>query len=144
MSTIQEPVWAFIQERLGFSNSEMQTFRDNPNNAALIQRGLALQNKEIVFEFIEAHGCYSHNVGDRLVFDPLGNLIADKCPQRICHHAIVAGTAHLFTAGELLFHDIDPDRMRFKRFGCMDVGLQCGGWGHVVLELKVQDAEGTG
>ena len=144
MQTIEAPIWAFIQDRLGFSDDEMQTFKSNPQNTQLIQRGLVLQNKEIVFEFVEAHGCYSHNVGDRLVFDPLGNLIVAKCPERVCHHAIVAGAAHLFTAGELLFHDIDPGRMRFKRFGCMDVGLQCGGWGHVVLELSVRDALETG
>lgn len=140
MKPIEEPVWAFIQERLGFSHEEMQIFRDNPANAALIQRGLVLQNKEIVFEFIEAHGCYSHQAGDKLVFDPLGNLIVDKCPERVCHHAITAGAAHLFAAGELLYHDVDPHKMRFKRFGCMDVGLQCGGWGHAVMELHVQEA----
>lgn len=141
MKPIEEPVWAYIQDRLGFSDDEMQTFRDNPTNAVLIERGMVLQRKAIVFEFIEAHGCYSHNVGDRLVFDSLGNLIMDKCPQRVCHHAITAGAGHLFAAGELLYQGVDPDRMRFKRFGCMDVGLQCGGWGHAVLELRVQDAE---
>lgn len=140
-NAIQDPVWTFIQGRLNFSDDEMQMFKANPINAALIERGVALQNKEIVFEFIEAHGCYSHNVGDRLTFDPLGNLIVEKCPQRVCHHAITAGTGHLFAAGELLYHGVNPDKMRFKRFGCMDVGLQCGGWGHAVLELRVQDAD---
>lgn len=138
---IDEPVWTYIQDRLGFSDDEMQTFRDNPANTTLIQRGIALQEKEIVFEFIEAHGCYSHNEGDRLTFDPLGNLIVEKCPQRICHHAITAGAGHLFAAGELLYHGVNPDKMRFKHFGCMDVGLQCGGWGRAVLELRVQDAD---
>ncbi len=141
MKPIDEPVWAFIQERLGFSDEEMLAFKADPKNTALIQRGLALQHNEIVFEFIEAHGCYSHNVGDRLVFDPLGNLIVDHCPARVCHHAITAGAAHLFAAGELLFHGIDPHEMRFKRFGCLDVGLQCGGWGHAVLELSVQSTD---
>ena len=84
MQTIEAPIWAFIQDRLGFSDDEMQTFKSNPQNTQLIQRGLVLQNKEIVFEFVEAHGCYSHNVGDRLVFDPLGNLIVAKCPERVC------------------------------------------------------------
>lgn len=140
MNTIGAPLWAFIQDRLGFSDDEMETFKAEPMNATLIRRGLELQNKEIVFEFVEAHGCYSHHAGDRLVFDPLGNLIADKCPERVCHHVITAGSAHLFAAGELLFHGIDPEKMRFKRFGCMDVGLQCGGWGHAVMELSVQDA----
>jgi hypothetical protein len=29
--------------------------------------------------------------------------------------------------------------MRFKRFGCPDVGVRCGGWGHIVMEVKVED-----
>lgn len=44
-------------------------------------------------------------------------------------------------AGELLFHDIDPGRIPFKRFGCMDVGLKCGGWGHAVMALSIQESD---
>jgi hypothetical protein len=29
--------------------------------------------------------------------------------------------------------------LRFKRTACHDVGLDCGGWGRVVLEIKVED-----
>jgi hypothetical protein len=144
MITIEESVWAFVQQRLGFSDDEMNVFRDNPMNAGLIERGMALQDKEIVFEFVEAHGCYSHMGGDRLVFDALGKLVVAECPERICSHAITAGAGHLFAITELLFQGIAPEKMRFKRLGCMDVGLCCGGWGHAVMELKVRDAEAAG
>jgi hypothetical protein len=40
---------------------------------------------------------------------------------------------------ELLYAGIDPNEMRFKRFGCVDVGIKCGGWGHVVMELSVEE-----
>ena len=33
----------------------------------------------------------------------------------------------------------DPNEMLFKRAGCFDVGLQCGGWGRVVMEIGVED-----
>jgi hypothetical protein len=29
--------------------------------------------------------------------------------------------------------------MRFRRFGCPDVGIQCGGWGHIVMEIRMED-----
>jgi hypothetical protein len=32
--------------------------------------------------------------------------------------------------------------MRFNRAGCLDVGLQCGGWGKVVVEISVREREG--
>jgi hypothetical protein len=31
--------------------------------------------------------------------------------------------------------------MRFKKTGCFDVGVQCGGWGHIVMELSVEDRD---
>ena len=36
-------------------------------------------------------------------------------------------------------YGVDPNETRFKRVGCFDVGVRCGGWGHIVMELKVED-----
>lgn len=48
--------------------------------------------------------------------------------------------AHLgYTDIELLYAGVDPKEMRFRRAACFDVGVQCGGWGRIVLELGVQD-----
>jgi predicted rRNA methylase YqxC with S4 and FtsJ domains len=44
------------------------------------------------------------------------------------------------SAGNELFHaGVDPNGMKFKRAACIDVGVQCGGWGRIVLELGVRD-----
>jgi hypothetical protein len=34
---------------------------------------------------------------------------------------------------------VDPNEMCFKRASCFDVRIDCGGWGRVVLELRVED-----
>ena len=44
----------------------------------------------------------------------------------------------VYAANELLYAGVDPNNMKFKRANCFDVGLECGGWGRVVLELKVE------
>ena len=44
-----------------------------------------------------------------------------------------------YTANELFYAGIDPNEMRLDRVGCFDVGVQCGGWGHIDLELKMED-----
>ena len=31
--------------------------------------------------------------------------------------------------------------MRIKRVGCFDIGLKCGGWGKIILELKFEDKD---
>ncbi len=28
-----------------------------------------------------------------------------------------------------------------EELGCFDVGVQCGGWGHIVVELSVEDRD---
>jgi hypothetical protein len=51
-------------------------------------------------------------------------------------HAI---TPQLFTANELLLAGVNPNEMRFKRAACFDVGLECGGWGRIIMEIRVED-----
>ncbi len=49
-------------------------------------------------------------------------------------------TSHLiFAASELFYAGVDPNQMKFRRSGCFDVGVQCGGWGKVVVELSMTD-----
>jgi len=135
---LEEPVWEYMRAQLDFNDSEMANFRNTPRNAEIIAKGLAAMDTKIVFEVVQSKGCFSgHRTGDRLTFDLQGNLLTGKCPERVCMHAVQAGAHHLFAAGELLHHGVDPEQMRFKRFGCLDVGLECGGWGHVVMEIKV-------
>jgi hypothetical protein len=44
-----------------------------------------------------------------------------------------------FTAGELILAGADPSEMRFKRAACFDIGVECGGWGRIVVEIRVED-----
>jgi len=39
---------------------------------------------------------------------------------------------------ENLMNGRDPNEIMFNRTGCFDVGLACGGWGHVVVEMKAE------
>ena len=61
------------------------------------------------------------------------------CPVKICLYAISAVENLIFAAIELLFAGVDPNQMRFKRTGCFDVGLESGGWGNIIMEIKVVD-----
>jgi hypothetical protein len=41
-------------------------------------------------------------------------------------------------ANEMTYAGHSPNEMVFRRAGCYDVGLRCGGWGHIVLELHAE------
>jgi uncharacterized repeat protein (TIGR04076 family) len=129
-----------MKEHLGYNDEEMKRFRANPRNTAVLEKGQVLLNKTIVAEVVESKNCNSkHQVGDRFVFDGAGNLLTRKNPERICIFAL----AHLFpiihAIDELIYAGIDPNEIRFNRTGCFDVGLECGGWGHIVMKVKVED-----
>ena len=40
---------------------------------------------------------------------------------------------------ELFLAGVDPNEMKISHTNCVDVGLECGGWGRVVVELKAED-----
>jgi len=60
-----------------------------------------------------------------------------KCYPTVCIYTLNAAISMIFASNELLYAGVDPNEMRFKRAACFDVGVQCGGWGRIVLELKV-------
>ncbi len=132
--------WKVMKGRLGYTDEEMKVFRENPRNEDVISKAPALLNKTIVLNVVGSHGCNSeHKVGDKFYFDGAGNLLTKRCPKKVCVYALSASASMIFTAGELFLAGVDPNEMRFKRAACFDVGVQCGGWGRIVLELSVQD-----
>jgi uncharacterized repeat protein (TIGR04076 family) len=134
--------WKVMQDRLGYTDEEMKVFRENPRNAAVLSKAPELLDKTIVLEVVASHGCNSqHKVGDRFHFDGAGNLLTERCPKKVCLYALQAATSLVFASNELFYAGVDPNDMRFKRAACFDVGVQCGGWGRIVLELRVIDRQ---
>jgi uncharacterized repeat protein (TIGR04076 family) len=141
---INEDVWKFCQKHLGYNDDEMKKFRQNPRNEDVLSKAPALMNKTIVIEVVDAHGCNSqHKVGDKFYYDGAGNLLTKLCPKKICFAALASVGPLINAADELFYAGVDPNDLRFKRVGCSDVGVQCGGWGHIVMELKVEDRKKT-
>ena len=139
---VDESMWQFMQEHLGYSDEEMKLFRDNPKMADIIAKAPELMQKTIVAEVIESHGCNSrHKVGDKFYFDGAGNLLTKQNPSRICVHALSALSAPVVVTNELFYAGVDPNDMRLNKVGCFDVGVKCGGWGHIAMAVTVQDRE---
>ena len=137
---ISEEVWNYLQARLGYTDEEMKKFREDPRNVDVISRAPALLNKTIIFEVVDSHGCNSqHKVGDKLCFDGEGNLVTKLCPKKICSSALASAVRFIPAATELLYAGVDPNEMRFNRIGCSDVGVECGGWGHIVMEVRMEE-----
>lgn len=137
---ITQEIWDMMQKHLGYTDEEIRLFRADPKNEHVMAMAPALMDKTIVFEVVKSQGCNSqHKVGDRFYFDGAGNLITKLCPKRICVYALNIMMAPTFAMNELFYAGVDPNQMRFKRASCFDVGVRCGGWGQIVMEMRVED-----
>jgi uncharacterized repeat protein (TIGR04076 family) len=143
---IDEKTWKGVQQLLGYNDEEMKQFKENPRNEDVLSKTDVMLNKTIVAEIVESHGCDSgHKVGDKIYFDGRGiSLLTKLGPSRICIFALHSVALAMPALAELLYAGINPNEMRFKRFGCVDVGIKCGGWGHIVMELSVEDRDKLG
>jgi uncharacterized repeat protein (TIGR04076 family) len=138
---MSEDMWTMLQKHLGYTDEEMKIFRANPRNEDVLSKTAFMLNKTIVAEVIESHGCDSgHKIGDKFYFDGRGvSLLAKLGPSRVCIFALHSIALAMPALAELMYAGVDPNTMRFKRFGCVDVGVRCGGWGRIVMELRVED-----
>jgi len=137
---LDENAWKMFQQHLGYTDEEMAKFRADQRNADVLAKAPELMSKTIVAEVVESHGCNSqHKVGDKFCLDGVGNLISKLCPKTMCIYAVSALKPAVFAVNELVYAGVDPNEMRFKRTGCFDVGVECGGWGRIVMEIRVED-----
>lgn len=129
-----------VQEHLEYTDEEMKMFLADSNNGDILSKMSTLADKTIVVEVVSSKGCNSaHRTGDRFYFDAAGNLITSLNPKRMCIYALHSLAPLIYGASEFLYADMDPNTLKFSRAGCIDVGVKCGGWGHIIMELRVED-----
>lgn len=137
-------LWTTIQKRLNYTDEEMALFKSDPKNLKILSKSADLMNKTIVAEVVESQGCNSgHKVGDKFFFDGAGNLLTKLGPKRICIYALGPLQPAIFATNELCYAGVEPNELLFRKAGCLDVGVRCGGWGHINMEISVQDRKTT-
>ncbi len=140
MKEIDTRLLKIIKKRFGYNDDDLEKFKSDPRNIELISRAKEFNAKLLILEVVESKGCNSnHRVGDKFYFDYAGNILTDLCPPKICGYSLNSAMMMIFTANEMLYAGVDPNEIRFKRASCFDVGIECGGWGRIVLELKIED-----
>ncbi len=123
---------------MDYSDEQLEMIKQNPKFMNLISQARELNKYTVVAEVVESHGCNSgHKVGTKLCFDPFGNMLTKLCPSRVCLYALGPLQLILFHIGEALYAGHDPRKMVFNRCSCFDVGVQCGGWGQIIFDVKI-------
>lgn len=136
---IDDNVWKMMQMRLGYTDEELEAFKNDPRNIKIMQKAGILLNKTIIFEVTESNNCnIEHKVGDQFLFSGEGYMLAHKGPKKVCPYIMPAMARMMWVIQERIYEGLDGKPF-FCKGHCEDVGLACGGWGCVVIEAKVVD-----
>ncbi len=134
-----ESTLAFIKDMLGYTDEQWETWKSFPQNHKIAENIFEVVKYKIVAEVTSSYGCGAgHKVGDRIVYGGNGTLLCKENPDQVCFglmapiNPIVGSVMDKICLGE------DPTTMAFNTVHCQDAGVDHGGWGEVVVEVKVE------
>jgi uncharacterized repeat protein (TIGR04076 family) len=135
---IDDAIWLAAKERLGYTDAEMELFKKHPFSHKILSNTaiMGMLRTSIIFEVVKARNCsVGHKVGDKFYFSGEGYMITRKCPDKICPLLMPVLSRMMGLVTERLYEGLDPKPT--VPFGhCDDVGIECGGAGQVLLEVK--------
>jgi len=128
-----------FKEMLGYTEAQWETWKSNPRNLKVVENAQEIQKYKIIAEVTNSYGCAAgHKVGDKIVFDGAGSLLCKESPEKICFGLLGSINGLAGAVLDKLCLGEDPTRMAFNKVHCIDVGVDNGGWGEVVAEVKVE------
>ncbi len=130
---------AMVGKHLGFSESETIQFMESSRNQLVLARIGDLIKTRFVFRVIEAKGCgCRHRPDQEIVVRGDGVVMGAAGTDGPCVYLVQALTPLVYGAQEFIYAGMDPNTLKFRQVGCFDVGLQCQGIGHVVVEFRAE------
>jgi len=127
-------------ERVGYTESEIEKFQEGGHRIRQVERlPLAASLYSIEARVVHAKNCNSgHAVGQKFILDVDGNLISKLCPKRMCVYLVSQLTVPVALINERLSEGLDPNDFHFMRYvKCPDTGIDCYGYGEVMVQVKV-------
>ena len=126
--------------KVGYTEADLKQFQaQDPRLRQMERLGRAAARYSIQAEVVRARNCNSgYQPGDKFILDVDGNFITKFCPGRLCVYAISQLTVPVALINERLSEGLDPNLFHFMhQVRCLDVGVECSGYGEVMLEVNV-------
>lgn len=126
--------------RVGYTDSQIETFYEGGHRIRQVSRlSRAAAKYSIQAEVVNSMNCNSgHTVGQTFVLDIDGNFIVKLCPSRMCVYLISQLTIPVALINERLSEGLEPNDFHFMRHvRCPDTGVDCYGYGEVMLKVQV-------
>jgi uncharacterized repeat protein (TIGR04076 family) len=137
-NTVDDTALKPLREMLGYTDAQWETWKSNPRNLEGAKGGLNFSKYKLVAEVVSAYGCGAgHKVGDKIVYLG-GNLSCKESSEQICSSLLLVISPCINVVMEKVFNGEDPTKIAFNKHHCPDVGVNHGGWGEVIVEVKVE------
>lgn len=127
-------------DRVGYTKTEMEKFQEGGHRIRQVTRlGEAAAKYSIRAEVIKEKNCNSeHTVGQTFILDVDGNFITKLCPKKMCVYLIAQLMIPVALINERLSEGLEPNDFHFMRqVRCPDSGVECYGYGEVMLKVEV-------
>lgn len=133
-----EGFWQRFQEIMGYDDAQLAKFRSIPKFTQMMAKP-AFRTHKIVAEVISSNGCVNqHTVGQRIIMSGNGAFISAECPKIMCVFLVSQLTGVVYSIHERIAAGLDPNGLLLSTISCPDVGLECGGWGRVLVKVHVE------
>ena len=127
-------------DRVGYTAEDMEKFTEGDPRVRLMEKVVGAASRySIEARIVEARHCNSgYALGDRFILDVDGNFITKLCPKRLCVYAVSQLAVPVALIIERISEGLDPNGFHFmRRVRCTDVGVDCSGYGGVMMEVSV-------
>ena len=127
-------------ERVRYNEAEVEKFKEGGHRVRHVKRlSQAAPKHTIEAEVVTSRHCNSgYKTGDKFILDVDGNFINKLCPKRMCVYLISQLTIPVALINERLSEELDPNQFHFMHYvRCPDVGVECAGYGEVMLKVQV-------
>jgi uncharacterized repeat protein (TIGR04076 family) len=127
-------------QRVGYSDSEINKFREGGHRVRHVKRlSQAAPLYSIEARVVRSRNCNSgHTEGQKFILDIDGNFITKLCPKKMCVYLVSQLSIPVAQINERLSEGHDPNDFHFMRYvRCPDVGVECLGYGEVMLKVQV-------
>ena len=135
-----EEIIKWYGQRVGYTESEIESFHEGGHRIRQVSRLSQAASKYSIFaEVVNARHCNSgHTIGQTFTLDIDGNFITKLCPKRMCVYLISQLAIPVALINERLSEGLEPNDFHFMRYvRCPDVGVECYGYGEVMLKVQV-------
>ena len=131
-------------ERVAYSREEIEKFKEGGHRVRQVRRlSEAAPRYFIQAEVTQSRHCNSGHVeGQKIILDVDGNFITKLCPKKMCVYLISQLTVPIALINERLSEGLEPNDFHFMRYvRCLDVGVECLGYGDVLMKVTVLPRE---